>query len=289
MAKHISKQKKEEIVSFYKKKPISIEEVSKKFGISNPSIIKILNEYKVKRYTKVQLFSPDLDENYFKNIDNEYKAYFLGLIITNGCIHYTKGKQPLVSLTLDQKDEYLLYEFKNQIKSNKKITHDGRGCSEINILSEKMVNDLKQYGVIPNKSLHTIFPKNIPLHLYKDLIRGILDGDGSVSFYSRQNRRKSNIKAIRFWQGNYKFLKDLINFLYEQEDIAKINIYQEKENLWSIAYRKNESLIKLIKYIYSDANIYMTRKKHLCDLIYNEIYNNGNTEITISTKKGIVS
>lgn len=289
MAKQISKQKKEEIVSFYKKKPISIEEVSKEFKLSSPSIIKILNEYKVKRYTKVQLFSPDLDENYFKNIDNEYKAYFLGLIITDGCIHYTKGKQPLVSLTLEQKDEYLLYEFKNQIKSNKKITHDGRGCSGINILSAKMVNDLKQYGVIPNKSLHTTFPKNIPLHLYKDLIRGILDGDGSISFYSRQNRRKSHIKAIRFCQGNYKFLKDLIDFLCEQEDIAKINIYQEKENLWSIAYRKNESLIKLIEYIYSDANIYMTRKKHLCDLIYNEIYNNGNTEITISTKKEIVS
>lgn len=287
MSQYITKEIKEKIIKFYKQKPITVEEVSKNFNISIPSILKILNEYKIKRYTKVQLFSPDLKENYFENIDNEFKAYFLGLIITDGCVHSTKGKQPLVGLTLNKKDDYLLNEFKKQIKSNKKITFDGKGCSEIHILSKKMVEDLNKYGVVPNKSLNTVFPKNIPIILYKDLIRGILDGDGSISFYIRK-RRKSHIKAIRFCQGNKQFLEDLVDFFYEQVGVEKVNLFQEKENLWSVAYRKNDSLIKIINYIYDDAHIYMFRKKHLCDLIYNEIYNYGNTEITKSIKRNSI-
>lgn len=288
MPKHITKQTKEEIVKYYKSKPMTLEEVVDKFNVCKPSVIKILNEYRIKRYTKVQLFSPDLDEHYFDNIDTEAKAYFLGLIITNGCIHNTKGKQKLVGITLQNCDKYILEIFRNEIHSNKKITADGRGCSEINILSNNLVNGLKQYGVAEKKSLHTIFPKNIPKHLYSHLIRGILDGDGSVSFYARPHR-KSHVKAVRFCQGNKNFLSDLINFLYEECGIDKINIFQEKDSLWSIAYRKNESMIKLINYMYQDAHIYLERKKHICDLICKEIADYGNTEITTEAKEAVVS
>ena len=274
-----------QIINYYKTRPMTLQEVSEHFNICCPTIGKILKEYHIKTYTRVQLYSPDLIENYFERIDTEEKAYFLGLIITDGCVHNTKGRQSLVNITLDSKDEYLLKAFKKEIKSNKTVTHDGRGCSQINILSNKMVNNLKQYGILPNKSLHTIFPTNIPKHLYKHLIRGILDGDGSVSFYARRDRKKSHTKAIRFCQGNEQFLKDLVDFLYTECGIQRINLYKEKDSLWSIAYRKNESMIKLIDYIYDDAHIYMKRKKRLCDLIYAEACTYGDTEITEETKE----
>lgn len=288
MPKHISQEKKLEVVNYYKQKPITISELSQIFDICQPTIMKILDEYRIKRYSKVQLFSPDLNEHYFENIDTEYKAYFLGLIITDGCIHNTKGKQSLISLTLKSEDEYLLDKFKQEIHSNKNITYDGRGCSEINILSNMMVNDLKKYGVFSNKSLNTIFPQNIPKEMKKHMIRGILDGDGSVSYYARPNR-KAHVKAVRFCQGNKKFLLDMVDFLYEAIGIDKIKTYKEKDSLWSIAYRKDISLIKLIDYIYDDAHIYMKRKKHLCDLVYAEAYKYGSTEITIESKESIVS
>ncbi|MFR3656792.1 MAG: LAGLIDADG family homing endonuclease [Eisenbergiella sp.] len=287
MPKHITKEQKEDIIEFYKQKPITVDDVAKKFNISPPSVIKILNEYHIKRYTKVQLFSPNLYERYFENIDTEEKAYFLGLIITDGCVHNTKGKQSLLSITLKENDSYILERFKNEIKSNKKITNDGRGCCQISILSNTMVNDLKKYGVIFNKTDKTLFPSNIPEDLYKHLIRGILDGDGSVSYYSRPNR-KCHVKAIRFCQGNEQFLIDIVNFLSSKIGIDKIKTYREKDSLWSIAYRKNESIKKLIDYLYDDAHIYFKRKKYLCDLIYLEI-NTGNTEITDDIKRLSVS
>lgn len=288
MPKHITKEQKVAIVEYYKTKPMTHTEVSKKFNISLPSVIKILKEYRIKPYTKVQLFSPDLDEHYFDEIDTEKKAYFLGLIITDGCIHNTKGRQPLVSLTLQESDKYILEEFKKEIHSNKKITPDGRGCVGINILSRTMVEALRKYGVKERKSLCTIFPQNIPKDLYGHFIRGVLDGDGSISFYARRNR-KSHTKAIRFCQGNQQFLKDLTKCLYINCGVDTINIYTEKENLFSIAYRKNDSMMKIIQYLYKDATIYLTRKKHLCDLISNEIIKYGNTEITMKNKTSMVS
>lgn len=213
MPKHITKEKKNNIVKYYKTKPMTITDVSKKFGVSNPSVIKVLNEYNVERYSKIKLFSPNLIEDYFENINTEQKAYFLGLIISDGCVHNTKNKQSLVSITLDSNDDYLLDFFKKEIKSNKKITHDTRGCSQISILSNKMVSDLKKYGVCENKSLHTIFPKDIPEHLYCHLIRGLIDGDGSISFYKRKDRKNCHVKAIRFCQGNKKMIGDLVDFL----------------------------------------------------------------------------
>lgn len=290
MPKHITKEEKDDIINFYKAHPMTIDDVAQHFNISNPSIIKILNEYKTKRYSKVQLFSPNLIENYFENIDTEEKAYFLGLIVTDGCVHNTKGKQNLISLTLQEKDEYLLEEFKRQIKSNKTITHDGRGCSELNILSNKMVNDLRKYDIIPNKSLRTVFPKNLPVNLYPHFIRGVLDGDGSISYYGRNKQgRNSHTKAIRFCQGNELFLQDIVNHLNKECGIEEIKVYKEKENLWSISYRKNVSMIKLIHYMYDNAHVYMTRKKDLCDLIIKEILQYGSTEITIESNDSIAS
>ena len=42
MPKHITREQKEEIVKYYKTKPMTQDEVAQKFTISMPSVIKIL-------------------------------------------------------------------------------------------------------------------------------------------------------------------------------------------------------------------------------------------------------
>ena len=269
MSKHLSKENEIQIIEYYKTKPMTIKELCDKFNLCNVTIIKILNKYNIKRYNRTKLFSPQLDEHYFENIDNEEKAYFLGLIVSDGCIYSQNIRSSMVTITLQGCDKYILERFVKCIKSNKNITSDGRGCSEIQILSDIMVNDLRKYGLFENKSLHTIFPKNLPKDLYCHFIRGLIDGDGSISFYNRQNRC-CHVKAIRFCQGNKKFVEDFIKFLHDNIGTKMINVYQEKENLWSCAYRANSDMILLINYLYKDATIYLTRKKEKCDLIYKE-------------------
>lgn len=279
MPKHITKDLKENIVQFYKQKPMTIEFVADYFNVSNPSVIKILNEYKVERYSKTKLFSPDLDEHYFDQIDTEEKAYFLGLIITDGCIYSAKKKQPMVAMSIQECDVYILEKFCEEIKSNKSPTSDGRGAYGLQIISDKLVSGLRQYGLRERKTLNCTFPQNIPVDLYSHLVRGIFDGDGSASYYARQGRKR-HTKAVRFCSGDYQFLVDLINFLHESCGADSPTIYQEKENLWSVRYASNKNMIKLIDYMYKDATVYLIRKKRICDLICNEINEYGNIEIT---------
>ena len=281
LPRHISTEKEKEIVEYYKSKPMTFNELVSKFGLCSPTIGKILNKYHIARYTKSQLYSPELVEDYFSVINTQAKAYFLGLIITDGCIYSKNGKAPRISISLHDNDSYLIKLFLKEIHSNKKVTNDGRGCSEVAIGSHKMVSDLRKYGLLERKSLCTVFPSNLPIDYYPSLLRGIIDGDGSISFYARKGR-KCHTKAIRLCSGNEKFLLDIVEFLHRVVGIDSVNVYRDKENLWSIAYRKTASLLKLIEYLYSDAEIYMKRKKELCDLVYAECvqYTDGNTEIT---------
>lgn len=271
MSKHISQELKEDVINYYKLKPTTIAQVVQHFKISDVSVMNILNEYNIPRYNKSQLFSPNLNEKYFENIDTENKAYFLGLILTDGCIYSYPNhtKQQLVSITLNKDDKYLIEDFVKDIKSNKTPTSDGRGCYGINILSDIMVNDLRKYGLHERKSLTSIFPQNLPLNMYHHFIRGLIDGDGSIAFYNRKNR-KVHRKAIRFCQGNRQFLEDMISFLHNQLDVSIVTITQEKEHLYSCYWNKNSDLKKLIHYLYDDANIFMIRKKEKCDLIMQE-------------------
>ena len=265
------KTPKEEIIKIYKSRPMTHKELSNITGVSSVTICKIFKENNIQVYTKTKIYSPNLLENYFKHIDDEFKAYFLGLIITDGCIHNNKRGTNLVSITLQDSDKDILQEFAQCVGSNKKITSDGRGCYGIQILSNEMCNDLSRHGVIPNKSLQTIFPKNIPIKMYRHLIRGLIDGDGSYSFYSRENQgRHAHTKAIRFCQGNRRFIEDMIDFLSYTVGVSKPSIYQEKENLWSVAYRKDEDMIKLIDFMYKDARIYIKRKFDTAQKIYQE-------------------
>jgi len=280
MSIKISFEKKKEIVEYYKSKPMTIDDVAKKFSYSNPTIIKILNSFKVKRYKKAQLFSPNFNEKYFETIDTEKKAYFLGLIIADGCIYSSKGKSPMLCLSLKNEDKYIIEELKRELNSNKSIVNC-KGCSSIQFLSTKLINDLKKYGLSENKSTHEVFPTNIKPELMHHLIRGLFDGDGNYNFISRKGR-KVHHKCIRLCGGK-ELLSDLIKYLYDNLNIDKINISEGNgKNLYTISYAKNESLFKLINYMFSDATIFLKRKKRICDLIYNEVlyYKKDNTVVT---------
>lgn len=281
--KKLTFEDKKEIAAFYKLRPITHQEVCDKFDISKPTLIKILKFFKCKNWRKNILFSPDLRENYFEEINTNEKAYFLGLLITDGNV-FIKNNTYKVSITLQEQDKYLIEKFCEAIKLNKVVTSDGRGCYSVQVCSKKMCEDLRKYHIIPNKTFTVRLPqindKYMPYFL-----RGCIDGDGSVGFYKRKGRH-SHRKIIRLCSASKTFLEDIKNYLSEKLGIGGFIREERKDNLFQIYYTKNRDIYNLINYLYDDNSIRMKRKYDKILLIKNELEN---TEITKGSNKPLVS
>ena len=177
-SKIITEELKQSIINYYLSYPMALPQVEKHFNLSHPTISKILKD--IPKYPKAKINNPELKERFFQTIDSEEKAYFLGLLIADGNVFKDlTGRQASISITLDLEDEYILLKFKEVLNANTNIGHDGRGCGQIAVRSNLMAADLEKYGVIPRKSLSTYLPQ-IDDKYMNHLIRGILDGDGSI-------------------------------------------------------------------------------------------------------------
>lgn len=81
-SKIISEELKQNIIKYYLSKPMTLSQVEQQFGLSHPTISKILKD--IPKYPKAKINNPELKERFFEKIDSEEKAYFLGLLIADG-------------------------------------------------------------------------------------------------------------------------------------------------------------------------------------------------------------
>lgn len=259
-SKIITNELKEEIIKFYKSKPMGYKDIEKKYNLSAPTIMKILNG--IEKYSKSIIFNPELKEDFFESIDDEYKAYFIGLLISDGNVFIDSDKkanrQASISITLDNNDKYILEDFKKIIKTNTKISSDGRGCCQIAVRSNKMYEDLSKYGIIPNKSFKTYLPK-LNSEMMPHLIRGILDGDGCINSHLIKSGRF--LHSISFC-GSKQLMNDISDFLFENLKLkTKPKVYTYKDrNLSEISIRNINDMFIVGKYLYSNATIFLKRK-----------------------------
>lgn len=275
--KIITSELKQEIIKYYLSQPMTMKQVEDKYELSHPTITKILKD--VPRYSKAKLNNPNANERFFKNIDSEEKAYFLGLLISDGNVFKdSTGRQASISITLDLNDEYILQKFKEVLNVNTSISKDGRGCGQIAIRSNLMADDLKQYGVVPRKSYITYLPKINDIYM-SHLIRGILDGDGSILAKPspKQDGHNRYLHSISFC-GSHQLMEDIAKYLYNNLQLKQpIQVYDyQDKNLSDIHIQNYEDMEKVGDWLYKDATIYLVRKNNIYNLFkehYNQIKN----------------
>lgn len=267
--KIITEELKKEIIEYYLSQPMALKQVEKKYELSTPTIIKILDG--IPRYPKAKLFNPDLQEHFFQNIDTEEKAYFLGLMIADGNVFKDNtGRQASISITLDLKDEYILQKFKKVLNTNTNIGKDGRGCGQIAVRSNIMAQDLQKYGVVPRKSNITYLPSISNENMMNHLIRGIFDGDGSIIARPNPNDIDQNnryLHSISFC-GTHQLMEDISKFCEKVlflKIIPKVYDYKDRQ-LSEIKIQNIEDIKTFGDWLYKDATIYLTRKRD----IYND-------------------
>lgn len=244
---------------------MSTPEISKTIGKNPGGIRNILrkNGVNIRKNTEA-CKKYNFNESFFDIIDNEEKAYWLGFVAADGCVHKRKGKlSPVIKLTLSNKDKDHIAKFRKSISSNHTIT-DGSNFNEkrnINYYSSSltlpslhMFESLATYGVIPNKTLIIEFPK-IAHELIHHYIRGYYDGDGCIYFTKKGT-------AVFSITSNRKIINQIQDILVEQCNLKKTKLlYKHKNsNAGAMSYVGNIQVKRIVEYLYKDATIFLDRK-----------------------------
>jgi hypothetical protein len=165
------------------------QEIADMFGCSRRAIGKWRVAYGLEKTTTVYRRRPwaySLDEEFFRRIDSEKKAYILGLLATDGCIATGKNHSNRVFLCLQARDEHILQEILRAMQSTSPIHSRPKGSfpgsgpmKYIAVSSPRLVADLAKLGVVPRKSLVLTYAK-VPARFERHYVRGLFDGDGSM-------------------------------------------------------------------------------------------------------------
>ena len=159
-----------------------------------------------------------LIQSIFDNIDDEYKAYWLGFIYADGSI----TNDGIFEIQLAEKDFEHLIKFKNFIKWENEIKFkDSTKSVRITFRNKYFTNQLNKLGVVPNKSLILSYPDFIPDFLQRHFIRGYFDGDGCIHFRKCVKKRNVLISLL----GTSIFL----NSLRDYSPIKVKKLYKKEE------------------------------------------------------------
>lgn len=260
-----------------------ISEIAKSYYVVRETIAKILKSNGVQPREKGQDNRKyQVNHNYFDSIDNENKAYFLGMLFADG---YNDGKY-YICLGLQSSDVYIinklideLYIGEKPIASYEERSKDKSGKKDIcryTVCSSKISSSLSRCGMIKKKSLCLKYPQDfLPPLYFKHFLRGYFDGDGSA-WIEKQRLKISptgkhymlNPHLVFNMVGTYNMLKNMkINIEESIGEKIKCKICKVGK-IYSWCVTKRSILEKIYHLMYDEAEIFMTRKRDKFEMFF---------------------
>lgn len=229
----------------------STRHIGEIYGVCEHTVAKVLRMHEVSvrgRGVVSRLGNPD----FFETIDCEEKAYVVGLLLADGYVVYDNRiprHSPSWGITLKQSDSYMLEAIRELIGSGRKILFQ-RNEAVLLVSSEKMVNDLKKYGIVPKKHETVRFPFNdVPESYYRHVVRGIFDGDGCIS------------KNHCTFYGNELMVSDVKNVLVSAFNVSDNKVFVKDDGVAMFSFSKRKDVALFYEYMYSDSHICLRRKQ----------------------------
>lgn len=253
--------KKNIIETFYDRKELSFKEISDLLGF----ISRVLKENNINTKRKNRYI---LNENYFNHIDTQDKAYILGLLYADGFV----GDEHYNNVVLGMKDKDIIEKIAKCIDYSGEIKKGNKGGFKnstysyiINFSSKIMTNDLRRYGLYPNKSLTMKYFPLIPKELERHFIRGYFDGDGTVvlSKNSSYYKGKDFIKKYEYPTIQIGFLgtESFVEKLAEKMCLKNCIIINTKTPLIKeLRISSKKESFRIFQFLYDDADIFLERK-----------------------------
>jgi intein-encoded DNA endonuclease-like protein len=229
--------------------------IGKEIGVSTNSVVYMLDKYEIPRRSKLEGIRLQKSQNLTINIDffrndSPEKFYVIGLIASDGCISGNFAK--LVS-----KDRELVDYLKTVTECINPVREDYREVNGtiqkyygLHFSSVEMVEILNTYGITERKSL-TFSSKNVPQKYLCDFIRGVFDGDGSLSV-SRRKDNGARTQKFGIVSASEEFAKELHFIFSEVVGVSVNKIVRDKRGngIYNICVGKRGDVIRLGEWMY---------------------------------------
>lgn len=239
----IKKYNEKEIVLWYKK-GLNTKEIADKLGTYSTTIRRILIRNQVelrsvldmaRRYSRTNIFEENLSREEF---------YFLGLLITDGCISDNR-----ITLGLKESDKYLLERFAKFMGDKVKVNsyfHRKHAINqyEVKVRNKIVCGNLRKLANFTNKtfSLELYIPLNF------DILRGIIDGDGCTSGGYIQIFGMSDV-----------FLNQIKSFLLKYDIESQI---RKTKTCKVLTVHKQKDVLFLYDHLYYETDLFLERKRN---------------------------
>ena len=251
-----------------KEKQIILDCANKHLGYTKAAEIIGCNSQTVKKYCiqnnikmEYRKKNRELNEDFFDEINTPEKAYFLGLIYTDGSVRVFNEESKQMRIQLQLRDKPILEKFKEVLNSDVNLVYDKRPGKEtvgFEISNKHLVEGLISHGVIPNKTYKS---NHLPIVENKyeiDFLRGLFDGDGTLSY--KENYNEACIGFTNYSEQVVFEFQNKIDTLINKENSNKI-LYSEKDgHKYTCHWRGRRQVLKILSILYDNTTIYLQRK-----------------------------
>lgn len=239
-----------EIIRLYSEENFSASKIGKLFNVDVATITNRLrnNNIEIKRIFRKYLIRND----YFESINSQDKAYWLGFLIADG---YNSGNL----IRIDIQDKGHLEKLRDRIYINcdmpirkRKNTLNGKDIFYLTIQDKKLLSDVEFLGLVNKKSMIVCYPK-IDSMYDRFFIKGVFDGDGSLSYSMDGNYRRYTINIV----GSF----NLITSIKDKISSIGINVgFRKVKSIYELNIRGNRQIIKFLEWLYDETTIHLDRK-----------------------------
>lgn len=202
-----------------------------------------------------------VDDGYFGEITTEAQAYWLGMLMADGCIVDQPGRHTVQLLMKDREHVEL---FARTIGTSapvrmctRKSKRDGkvRTYYYVIVSSKQMCADLIRHGVVPRKTCNHGTPALSP-ELMRHFYRGYVDGDGCL-------HRKTNGQSSFFVTGHGPFLAELQTWLAAETGEPLETKLQPSGRAMRLGVGGNVRVALICSVLYLDHTVALPRKAAL--------------------------
>jgi hypothetical protein len=195
--------------------------------------------------------------------ENNLSFYLLGVYMTDGCLIDTTHHH---SIYLSSKDFDWLCSIRDTVCPNKTIYEPkNQKIYKFEFTNRDIYDWLISWGCTPRKSKTLKLEKEIPDKFIKDFLRGVIDGDGCIT-YCLYNKTK-NGKIYQYYKSTVVIYSVSEVFIKQLKSLIPENIncfmYNMGKSVSILNNRKLESTTDMYRLIFNDINA-----KKLVDLVY---------------------